>query len=69
MNPVRTTTGIKKAADAGRMDTQIGFAKALWRVFPTTVASYLPFRGWIRRDTLCDQISVTFLSEAMGGIG
>ena len=25
------------------MDTQIGFAKALWRVFPTTVDSYSHF--------------------------
>ena len=30
------------------------------------VVSYLPFRGWIRQDTLCDRMSVTFLSEATG---
>ena len=24
------------------------------RVFPTTVSSYLPFRGWICQETLCD---------------
>ena len=32
------------------MDTQIGFADALRRVFPTTVASYLEFRGWVRQE-------------------
>ena len=30
------------------------------------VVSYLPFRGWIRQGTLCDRMSVTFLSEATG---
>ena len=30
------------------------------------VVNYLPFRGWIRQGTLCDRMSVTFLSEAMG---
>ena len=48
------------------MDAQIGFADALRRVFPTMVASYLPFRGWIRRKTLSDPILLTFLSEATG---
>ena len=43
----RTTTGINKAADAGRMDAQIGFADALQRVLPTRLASHLQFRGWI----------------------
>ena len=42
------------------MDAQIGFADALRRVFPTMVASYLPFRGWIRREILCGRSSVTF---------
>ena len=36
---VRITAGIYKARDAGRMDTQIGFADALQRVFARTVAS------------------------------
>ena len=27
---------------------------------------YLPFRGWIRRETLSDQMLLTFLSEATG---
>ena len=48
------------------MDAQIGFADGLRRVFPTMVASYLPFRGWIRRETLSDQMLLTFLSEATG---
>ena len=34
---VRTTAGINKAEDGGRMDTEIGFADALQRVFPTAV--------------------------------
>ena len=34
---VRTTAGINKAEDGGRMDTGIGFADALQRVFPTAV--------------------------------
>ena len=42
------------------MDAQIGFADALWRVFPTTVSSHLQFRGWIFQETLCDRSSVTF---------
>ena len=42
---VRTTAGINKAEDGGRMDTGIGFADALQRVFPTTVSSDLPFLG------------------------
>ena len=43
----RTMAGINKAADAGRMDAQIGFADALQRVLPTRLASHLQFRGWI----------------------
>ena len=46
----RTTTGINKAADAGRMDAQIRSAKALQRVFLTTVASYLTFHGSVRQE-------------------
>ena len=49
------------------MDAQIGFADALRRIFPTALASYLQFRGWIRRETLSDQMLLTFLSEATGG--
>ena len=41
------------------MDTQTGFAGASQRVFPTTVASYLQFRGWIYRKTFCNRSSVT----------
>ncbi len=39
---------------------EIGFADALQRVFPTTVSSDLPFRGWICQETLCDGSLVTF---------
>ena len=44
MTPVRTTTGINKAADAGRMDAQIRSTDAMRWIFPTTVASYLMAR-------------------------
>ena len=42
------------------VSAQIGFAKALWRVFLTMVASYLQFRRWICQATFCNGISVTF---------
>ena len=42
------------------MDAQIGFADALRRGFPRTVARYHEFRGRICQETLCDRISVTF---------
>ena len=48
MNLERITAGINKAEDAGKMDPQIGFADALRGVVPTTVASQLGFRGWVR---------------------
>ena len=46
----RTSAGINKAEDAGRMDAQIMSAKALRREFPTTVASYLTFHGSVRQE-------------------
>ena len=39
----RTTAGINKTKSTGARDAQIGFADALRRVFPTTVASYSRF--------------------------
>ena len=60
MNPVRITAGINKTQHAGRMDAQIGFTDALWRTFPTSLASYLQFRDWIRQETLLDRSSVIF---------
>ena len=42
------------------MDAQIMSAKALQRVFPTTVASHLQFPGWISQETWLDRSSVTF---------
>ena len=48
------------------MDVQIGFADALRWFLPTTLASYLQFRGWIRQDTLCDRSSVTFVLRQCG---
>ena len=50
MTLARSTAGINKAEDAGRMDAQIRSAKALQRVFPTTVASYLTFHGSVRQE-------------------
>ena len=64
MTLVRTTTGINKAADAGKMDAQIMSAKALQWVFPTTVSSYLTFHGSVRheatgnRKDYCRQLDV-----------
>ena len=40
MTPVRTTAGINKREDAGMIGTQIGFADAVRRIFPTALASY-----------------------------
>ena len=48
------------------MDARIVFSDALQRVFPTTLASYLAFHGWIDQDTWCNRMSVTFLNEATG---
>ena len=45
----RTTAGINKAEDVGRMDAQIMSAKALQWVFPTTVASYSRFMARFAR--------------------
>ena len=42
------------------MDAQIGFSDALRRIFPTALARYLPFRGWIRQETWRHRIAVTF---------
>ena len=54
MTIVRNNESINKVEDDGRKDAQIGFADALRRVFPTTVASYslesgVPF-GWVAGD-------------------
>ena len=49
----RTRLGINKTEDVGGRKP-IGFAYALQRVFLTTVASYLQFRGLICQETLCD---------------
>ena len=67
MTLARTTTGINKAEDAGRMDSQIGFADTLRRIFPTALASYLQFRGWICRETLCGRSSVTIYLRQCAG--
>ena len=42
-------------------NAQIGSADALRRIFPTALASYLQFRGWIRQDTRCNGMSVAVL--------
>ena len=56
----RTTAGIRKAEGAEPAHGQISSTDALRRVLPTTVSSYLQFRGWICQETLCDRSSVTF---------
>ena len=52
-------------------NAQVRFADALQRVFPTTVVSYLEFRGWIHQDTRCNGMSVAVFRnrsiEAMRG--
>ena len=57
---VRTNECISRAEDAGTAHVKIRFSDALRRVFPTMVASYLPFRGRICQETSCDRSSVTF---------
>ena len=66
MTLMRTTVGINKAEDAKRMDTGIGFADALRRIFPAALARHLQFRGWIRQEAWCNRMSETFLNEATG---
>ena len=51
MNIGRTNESINKAEDAGKMDAQIMSAKALQRVFPTTMASYITCHGLVRQET------------------
>ena len=46
----RTNESINKVEDAGKMDAQIMSAKALQRVFPTTMASYLTCHGSVRQE-------------------
>ena len=53
----RTTLGINKVEDAGRMDAQIGFSDALRRVFPTTVSGASRV-SW--RDPPGDLVQPTF---------
>ena len=60
MTPVRSKAGINKT-DRRMPNAQVRFADALRRVFPTALASYLQFRGWIRQETLCDQSSAIFI--------
>ena len=48
MTIARTTMSINKTEDAGSAHGQIRLAQALRRIFPTALASYLTFRGWIR---------------------
>ena len=60
MNLMRTNESINKTEAAGAAHVQISSTDALRRVFPTTVASHLPFRGSIRQETLLDRSSVAF---------
>ena len=60
MTSVRSTSGINKTKSTSARDAPFGLADALRRIFPTVLASYLQFRGWIRQETLCDRSSATF---------
>ena len=60
MTILRTNAGINKEEGTGRIDAQIGFADALREIFLTALARYLPFRAWIRQETLYNPGSVTF---------
>ena len=58
------------------MDAQIMSAKALQRVFPTAVASCLPFRGWICQLSSIPEAQEHFLTPSarrhthiFGGLG
>ena len=66
----RTITGINKESTPRRVGRKDGYPNWVRQgVVPGLSddgGQLLPFRGWIRQDTLCDQISVTFLSEATG---
>ena len=42
------------------MNAQMGLAGTLRRVFPTTVASHLEFRGWVRQEVRSQRMSVIF---------
>ena len=53
---VRTTAGINKAEDGGRMDTGIGFANALQRVFPATVSSFSNFAAGSARRPCATEV-------------
>ena len=55
MNLGRTTAGINKAEDVGKMDAQIGFADALRRIFPTAAAGYLTFHGSVLQEATGNQ--------------
>ena len=59
MTIARTTAGINKAEDAGKMDAQIMSADALRRIFQ---------RGWLAISnfmaesmTLCNRMSISFV--------
>ena len=55
MTLVRSTVGINKAEDTGRMDAQIGFADASRRIFPTALASFSNFvAGFVRRPCVTE---------------
>ena len=51
MTLARTMASINRTGEAGTMRGQIRSTDALRRVLPTTVASYLQFRGWICWET------------------
>ena len=51
----RTTAGINKAEDTGRMDAQIRSTDALRPIFPTALASFFNFvAGFVRRPCVTE---------------
>ena len=56
----RTTAGINKGESISARDAPIELADAFRLIFPTVLAIYLQFRGWVRQEAFCNGISVTF---------
>ena len=56
MTIMRSTSGINKAEDAGRMDAHIGFSDALRRAFPTMVSSFSNFAAGSARRPCATEV-------------
>ena len=60
MTIMRTEAGINKGKSISARDAPIELADAFRLIFPTVLAIYLQFRGWVRQEAFCNGISVTF---------